>query len=85
MYTGITGMRIVHENANNHGSKTDFLILWRKNCGYNRKGSIAISFSSTLNTHETFGACPHVAVAHLSYFKSLIVNTAAGCYFCRHA
>ena len=64
MYTGITGMGILHQNANNHGRKTDF--LWGKNCGYNRKGSIMISFSSTLNTHETFGACLHVAVTHLS-------------------
>lgn len=50
--------------------------MWENIGGMKRKKKGRSSFSSSLNTHETFGACSLVAVAWLSH---LIVNAATGC------
>jgi len=73
-----TGMGIVRQNANFHGSETDF--PWRKKiCGEKKlavqikkikKGST--SFSSALNTHETYRAHSNASIDRLG---QVIVNT----------
>ena len=74
-----SGMGIVHENANFRGSETDF--PQRKNCpqgkeigGTRKIGST--SFSSAPNTHETYEAHSHAAIARLGH---VIVNTVTCC------
>ena len=85
------GVRIVQENTHFCGSKTDStgekIIHVGKHWGYEKKKKEGVvkkeegrsSFSSTLNTHETFRACSLMAIARLNH---LIVNTATGC--CTH-
>ena len=78
-------MGIVHKNTDYCGSETDFprrnfYVYGEKKSAVQKrkkkkKGST--SFSSALNTRETYGACSHVAVAHLG---RIIVNTVTCCY-----
>ena len=73
-----SGMGIVHENENFHGSETD---CREKNCpqGKETGGTRKIGrtgFSSAPNTHETYEANSHVDIAHRG---CVIVNTITCC------
>ena len=61
----VPGMGIVGENTHFCGSETDS--TERKNV-HGEKKSGGTSFSSTPNTHETYRACSHFAIAHLRRF-----------------
>ena len=83
-----SGMGTVCKNTNFHGIKTDF--LWKETIVHGEK-KLAVQkekkkestgFSSTLNTHKTYRAHSHVAIARHGH---VIVNTVTYCYYCRLA
>ena len=83
-YLGKAGVGIVREKTNFRCSETDFpekkkMPAGKRNRWHKKKkkGKGNTSFGSTPNTHKTYGACLHAAVARLG---RVIVNTVIRCY-----
>ena len=79
-----SGMGIVPENAHFHSSETDFpqrkkIVHGEKKLAVQKKEGKkeSTSFNSAPNTHQTYGARSHAAIACLGH---VIVNTVTCCY-----